>query len=59
MKLGDILSLRLCKNGDELFLKVTEILVRYGISVINEDMSVKDLHMLCFDVADVLNNNTK
>jgi hypothetical protein len=55
MKFGDILSLMSCKNGDELFLKVTEILDHYGISVVNEDMSVKDLHMLCFDVSDVLN----
>jgi hypothetical protein len=55
MKLGELMSLMSCKNGDELFLRVTEILDHYGISVINEDMSVKDLHMLCFDVADVLN----
>lgn len=59
MKLGEVMSLMSCKNGDELFLQVTEILNHYGISVLNEDMSVKDLHMLCFDVADVLNNNTK
>jgi hypothetical protein len=55
MKLGELMSLMSCKNGDELFLQVTEILDRYGISVLNEDMSVKDLHTLCFDVADVLN----
>lgn len=59
MKLGELIGLMSCKDGDELFLQVTEILDRYGISVLNEDMSVKDLHMLCFDVADVLNNNTK
>ena len=59
MKLGELMSLMSSKNGDELFLRVTEILDHYGISVFNEDMSVKDLHMLCFDVADVLNNNTK
>jgi hypothetical protein len=55
IKFGEILGLMSCKNGDELFLKVTEILDHYGISVFNEDMSVKDLHMLCFDVADVMN----
>ena len=55
MKLKDLIDVMACKNGDELFLRVAEILDRYGISVINEDMSVKDLHMLCFDVADVLN----
>jgi hypothetical protein len=55
MKLGELMSLMSCKNGDELFLRVTEILDHYGISVMNEDMSVKDLHMLCFDVSDVLN----
>lgn len=55
MKLGELMDLMASKNGDELFLKVTEILDHYGISVLNEDMSVKDLHMLCFDVADVLN----
>lgn len=55
MGLFEIINLLSCKNGDELFLKVTEILDHYGISVLNEDMSVKDLHTLCFDVADVLN----
>ena len=59
MKLGELMALMSCKDGDELFLKVAEILDHYGISVVNEDMSVKDLHTLCFDVADVLNNNTK
>lgn len=55
MKLGELMALMSCKNGDELFLKVTEILDHYGISVVNEDMSVKDLHTLCCDVAEVLN----
>ena len=55
MKLGELMVLMSCKSGDELFLKVMEILDHYGISVLNEDMSVKDLHTLCFDVAEVLN----
>ena len=55
MKLGELMVLMSCKDGDELFLKVMEILDHYGISVLNEDMSVKDLHTLCFDVAEVLN----
>lgn len=55
MKLGDVLSLKSCKDGNELFLKVTDILGQYGIDVFNGDMSVKDLYTLCCDMAEVMN----
>lgn len=59
MGMLEILSLLSCKNGDELFERVGNILIQYDISVYNNDGSVKDLYTLCCDVAEALNNNTK
>lgn len=43
------------KDGDELCGKVTEILKRFGISVLNADGSYKDTHTLLCEIADVWN----
>ena len=59
MTLGDVLSLKSCKNGRELFNKIEKILLDFNISVYDEDDMVKDLYTLCCDVAYVMNNNTK
>lgn len=59
MKLGDILSLRSCKDGDELFEKMVSILSQFDIEVVDENGNDKSFYMLCCDVAKVLNNNTK
>ena len=59
MNLFEIINLLSCKNGDELFEKVTEILGRFGITVYNEDGSVRDLYTVLCEVAEVINNNTK
>lgn len=55
MGMLEILSLLSCKNGDELFERVGNILSQYAISMYNDDGSAKDLYALCCDVADVLN----
>ena len=55
MKLGELMSLMSCKNGDELCLKVIDILHKFGISATDEYGDFKDLHTLCCDVAEVLN----
>lgn len=55
MKLGELMGLMSCKNGDELFEKVTEILKRFGISMYNADGSYKDTHTLLCEIAEVWN----
>ena len=55
MKLGDILSLRTCKDGDELFEKMVLILSQFDIEVIDSEGNDKSLYTLCCDVAKVLN----
>lgn len=50
--LMDLLS---SKNGDELFEKVLEILIRFGISMYNEDGSYKDTYTLLCEIAEVWN----
>lgn len=50
--LADLMS---SKDGDELCSKVTEILNRFGISVLNEDGSYKDTHTLLCEIAEVWN----
>lgn len=55
MNLFEIINLLSCKNGDELFEKVTEILGRFGITVCNEDGSIKDLYTVLCEVAEVIN----
>lgn len=55
MGMLEILSLMSCKDGNELFERVGNILIQFDISVYNDDGSVKDLYALCCDVAEVLN----
>ena len=55
MKLGDILSLRLCKDGDELFEKIVSILGRFDIEVVDSDGNDKSFYTLCCEVAEVMN----
>ena len=55
MKLGDILSLKSCKDGDELFEKMVSILSQFDIEVIDSDGNDKSFYALCCDVARVLN----
>lgn len=55
MKLGELMSLMSCKNGDELCEKTSELLKRIGVSVYNEDGSYKDTHTLLCDIAEVWN----
>lgn len=55
MGMLEILSLLSCKNGDELFERVGNLLVQYNISVYNDDGSVKDVYALCCDVVKVFN----
>lgn len=55
MTLGNIWGLTSSKNGDELFGKVTEILDRFGISMLNEDGSYKDTYTLLCEIAEVWN----
>jgi hypothetical protein len=52
MKLGDILSLRSCKDGAELFEKVQNILFKFNISAYDEDGDVKSIYDLCCEVAE-------
>ena len=55
MKLGDILSLRLCKDGDELFEKMVSILSQFDIEVVDSEGNDKSFYTLCCDVAEVMN----
>lgn len=55
MTLGDVLSLKLCKNGDELFEKLVSILARFDIEVFDSDGNDKSFYELCCDVAAVMN----
>jgi hypothetical protein len=59
MNMFELINLLSSKDGDELFEKVKEILSRFGITVYNEDGSVKDLYTVVCEVAEVINNNTK
>jgi hypothetical protein len=59
MKLGELMNLMSCKNGDELFEKMVSILARFDIEVVDENGNDKSFYRLCCDVAEVLNNNTK
>lgn len=59
MKLGELMSLMSCKDGDELFDKIEEILNEFNISVYRKDGTMKNLYKVCCDVAEVLNNNIK
>jgi hypothetical protein len=55
MTIGEVLSLKSCKSGRELFNKVEKILSDFNISVYDEDDMLKDLYAICCDVAEVLN----
>lgn len=55
MKLGELMDLMSCKDGEELFVKVSEILEEKGITVMYSNGGVKDLYTLCCDVAEVMN----
>ena len=55
MKLGELMSLMSCKNGDELFEKIVGILAHFNIEVVDEDGNDKSFYTLCCDVAEVLN----
>ena len=55
MKLKDMVDLMSCKEGYELFDKIEEILNNLGISVYDESGKMKDLYVLCCDVANVMN----
>ena len=55
MKLGELMALRLCKDGDELFEKMVSILAQFDIEVVDEDGNDKSFYRLCCDVAEVLN----
>ena len=59
MKLGELMSLMSCKDGDELFEKMVSILAQFDIEVVDADGNDKSFYRLCCDMADVLNNNTK
>lgn len=50
------MALMSCKDGDELFKKVEEILNGLGIRVYDESgLFARDLYAICCDVAEVLN----
>jgi hypothetical protein len=55
MKLGELMALRLCKDGDELFEKMVSILARFDIEVVDEDGNDKSFYTLCCEVAEVMN----
>jgi len=54
-KLQEILNIMQSKDGDELFLNVSDILKRMGIAVTNYDGTVKDLLTLCHEIAETRN----
>lgn len=55
MKLKELMDVMACKDGNELFIKVSEILEKMGVTVMYPNGSMKDLYALCCDVAEVLN----
>lgn len=55
MKLGELMAIMSCKDGDELFEKVVEILAQFDIEVVDEDGNDKSFYRLCCEVSAVLN----
>lgn len=55
MGILEVLNLLSCKDGDELFSGVQEILNRFDISMLNEDGSYKDTYTLLCEIAEVWN----
>ena len=51
----EILNIMKSKDGDELFLNVSDILKRMGIAVSSPDGTVKDLLTLCHEIVEVRN----
>ena len=58
MKLKELTALLSCKDGDELFEKVTGLLWKLGITATYYNGDVKDLYRICCEVADVLKKHT-
>ena len=59
MGMFELLDLMSSKDGDELFEKVTAILMQYGITIYNNDGSIKDLYTICSEVAALMNKGQK
>ena len=55
MNMSKVIDLLASKDGDELFETVKTTLERVGITVYNEDGSIKDLYTVICEVAEVLN----
>lgn len=55
MKLGELITIMSCKDGDELFEKMVRILANFDIEVVDENGDDKSFYRLCCDVAEVLN----
>lgn len=55
MKLGELITIMSCKDGDELFEKMVNILAQFDIEVVDENGNDKSFYRLCCDVAEVLN----
>lgn len=55
MNMRMLMDLISSKDGNELFEKVTETLKHFGITVYNEDGSVKNLYAVLCEVAEVMN----
>ena len=53
MKLGELMALMSCKDGDELFEKIVSILAHFDIEVVDEDGNDKSFYRLCCDVAKI------
>ena len=59
MGMFEIVDLMSSRDGDELFVKVTEILKCFNISMFNEDGSYKDTHTLLCEIAEVWNKGQR
>ena len=59
MGMFELINLMSSKNGDELFEKVTAILIQYDITAFNNDGSVKDLYTVCCELAALMNRGQK
>lgn len=55
MKLGELMAIMSCKDGDELFERIVRILEHFDIEAVDEDGNDKSFYRLCCDVSDVLN----
>lgn len=59
IKLKELMDIMTCKDENELFIKVSEILEKMGVAVMYPNGGVKDLYALCCDVAKILNKDIK